>query len=259
MSKYTFVDWSNVAHACFCVLKIPSDALHDEVDWGAYFTLLSQRLSNLNKIAPDHQLVIVLDNKAVRKARLYPAYKLGRDIPPIAIQMANGWAKEKRKFVCESPGEEADDAIATLTGRNGNSSIIISGDRDLWQLYGAKVRIWHPTQNRFIDNSDIEKSFGNICPAAIALYKACWGDVGDNVPNILPRMQKQLLPIIQESEPTLDGFKSAVKRRWKSLSQRCRDLYFANEDLLEINYQLVKLETSCNIVWHELAEVDNVS
>ena len=254
--NYAFIDFSSIAHAIwYTVLKDNPLALSTGKLNSSVLDMLAERTTI--KIRSDIKLtgrpepIIVLDNFPSFKSDLYPQYKMNRNDIKSAVAGMADWAKRCGiGRTCESPENEADDAIATLCRRNKEGqSVVISADRDMWQLLDENVLVYCPIKKRFITYHDVNNAY-ELLPKFIPLHKTCWGDAGDNVPNVVPRMHKQLLPLIRNSDGSFSNFNQLVKGNWKSLTQRCRDLYFSAEDKLEINYQLVKLRTDCEILWH---------
>lgn len=259
MPDYAFIDASNIFHACAHSLGIGTPEMTDALSPETILEMMIGRIESrlrtikftIEKEFGNYQLILVLDNKSVRKREIYPQYKLGRDIAPIAIQIADAWAKSEKPFpVCESPSNEGDDCIAALVARNKDGrSLIISSDRDMWQLLGDNVDIWCPTKRVQIDELDVYASF-KVSPRGVVLHKTCWGDSGDGVPNVLPRMHRQILPLIRECDGTFEDFSKLVQERCSTLNEKCRTLWFANEEQIQTNYNLVRLDSSCEVIWH---------
>lgn len=261
MSEKTkiFIDWANICHMSF---SIASKNYDSNCEAGVFnYTLLEifqyNLASKIRKLSDDilasgyidSELVFVKDEDSLRKIMSFPNYKAHRSERIIPMDEAIAFIERKNwgQF-CYSPENEADDAIATLICDN-NGGIIVSADRDMWQLWGDTVAILNPVTKLFITVDDIDRAFSVRVPSQIALYKALWGDAGDGVPNAVPRMQKHLLPIIRLTDGTLESFKAELKSAWWSLSKRCRELYAENENQVDINWRLVKLDTGCTIVW----------
>lgn len=258
MADYAFIDFANIEHQIMHSLGLSNEVsttLSAETILDMMLTRIESRLRTIKftieKEFGNYEIILVLDNKSIRKRAIYPGYKLGRDIAPVAIQVADAWARQEKPFkVCESPGNEGDDAICTLVNRNADGrSLIVSADRDLWQLLSDNIQVWCPMKRVQIDELDAYDAF-KVSPRHIPLHKACWGDSGDNVPNVLPRQQKQLLPLIRECSGTFESFQALVKARWALLNKRCRELWFENEEQVEINFKLVCLDRHCEIIWH---------
>lgn len=255
---YAFIDYSNIAHAVWQTVKTFefSDCLDEEaIDERFFETIVERMIVKLRTIEthlPGAEQIIVLDNFPAHKSDLYPRYKMNRiDRPSGPVHRLVEWAKqEHRGKVVESPDNEADDTIATLCSLESNA-IVVGCDKDLWQLMNGKVQIFNPIQLRFMTPDDVSKAFYGLEADKIPLYKACWGDVADNVPNAFPRMQRRLVPIIRESDGTWIDFSNQVSGRyWNLLPDRCRLLYFLHEGQAEINYSIVKLNTDCELLWH---------
>lgn len=88
------------------------------------------------------------------------------------------------------PGFEADDVIATLSTRmtsEGQSVLIVSGDRDLLQLVDAKTRVLfvgaRGKQPQLYDPSAVEQRF-KIPAERLPAFTALVGDTSDNLPGV---------------------------------------------------------------------------
>ncbi|MBI4754805.1 MAG: DNA polymerase I [Betaproteobacteria bacterium] len=83
-------------------------------------------------------------------------------------------------------GVEADDVIGTLAHRAnaaGMECIISTGDKDLAQLVGPRVRLVNTMTNETLDEAGVLAKFG-VPPARIVDYLALVGDAVDNVPGV---------------------------------------------------------------------------
>lgn len=253
------IDHSNIVHMAYhtAVNTYNDDPEHTNFLDSFIFTLRSK--IRAIKTAIDHftiqgvyEVVFVVDNNSTRKMELYPKYKAHRehnvDIPfEHALEYVR---RNKIGSICHSPGNEADDAIATLC--NEGENIVATMDRDMWQLIDYKnIYVLHPKNYSMIGPDEIEKAFGVTKPNQIALCKALWGDAGDGVPNAIPRMQKALIPLVRAGDGTLKDFESRLKADWYTLTKRCQRLWIDNADQVRLNWQLVLLDRACEIVWEE--------
>jgi DNA polymerase-1 len=248
------VDFSNLAYACWfpAVVAEKTDPKYNshEVFKNNLMGKLGTLSRTLNDIGiQDFKTVFVEDRKATRKYEIWPAYKATRtpmefDPRPEAKEylLANGYGT-----FAYSPNNEADDAIATIAAKmcKDRQVIICSSDRDLWQLKREGVDIWQLTKDRFVTDAMIVEEFGVSQVSQIPIVKALWGDSGDNVPNAVPRMQKQLMPHVLDSYD-LDSFFSNLAN-FSGRSARCNELLAKGEEQIRINHQLVKLDENCPI------------
>lgn len=249
------VDLSNIVHMCWSMAQKTDDA-----DPGRYEPLelfksnLNHKLRSVSNAIlklgiVNAEFIFVRDETSMRKIVLYSEYKAHRNGGAVPIAEAVALIRENSYGrICFSPMNEADDAIATLACNGGG--IIVSMDRDLWQLMDyTDVVVFNPLTKALTTREDVLRAFGLEHPSHIALYKALWGDAGDNIPNAIPRMQKALLPLIAASSGTLDDFTARLQRAWWELTPRCRQLYTANKEQIQINWELVCLDRWCEIVW----------
>src|SRR3954462_9327977 len=151
-------------------------------------------LNMLRKLAADYKAqarACVFDAKGKTfRDDAYPAYKatrtampddLSRQVEPLleAVE-ALGWP-----VLCVD-GVEADDVIATLAEqakRDGWSTVISTGDKDLTQLVDARTLWINTMSNEKLDIEGVTKKFG-VPPERIVDYLALIGDQIDNIPGV---------------------------------------------------------------------------
>jgi|KBSSwiStaDraftv2_1062776.scaffolds.fasta_scaffold00791_9 DNA polymerase-1 len=88
--------------------------------------------------------------------------------------------------VLELPGYEADDVIGTLATKAaaaGSDVVIVTADKDMLQLVGPHIRVFHTGKEIFLDESGVEAFFG-VRPGQVADVLALMGDSVDNVPGV---------------------------------------------------------------------------
>lgn len=257
MNYAVIVDFSNLFHICYNVaMTAPGQyEINDTVRYHAEGRLrtLTKELAKLNITNPD--FVFAEDRTATRKLQLYPPYRGTR------IDRSDMKNTLKQHFIdqghssrfCYSEGNEADDVVATLArlsnAQAGQFTVIITMDRDMWQLMNDKTVIYDPVKRAVITLDDVNKAFA-VEPVHVPLHKSLWGDEGDCVPNAIPRMQKQLLPVVRSTTTGhLDDFYSRLQEAWNGLTPRCRELCLAGEAQARVNYELVKLDAHCPLKW----------
>lgn len=239
MKPLILVDFSNAVWACYYA-SLPEKVLEN-------LRLKLERLSVSFEVEIKNFLM-VKDQRPEAKYLLYPEYKAGRKKPDQDPRPdAEAFVRKEwgSKFIW-SPGNEADDAIAALTDRSikaGREVIVVSNDKDLYQLLQSGCSIYDHVKRLWVLPEHIEKAFGVTDPGHIVLVKALWGDVGDNVPNVIPRQQKQLLPLIKATgdlNKVLAG---------EGTSPKCRDLLIRNQAEVLRNYELVRLNKDVKLEW----------
>ena len=81
---------------------------------------------------------------------------------------------------------EADDVMGTLARRAavaGWQVILVTADKDMFQLVGDGVSLWHSGRNKLYDPALVEEDFG-VPPAQVPDVLALMGDAVDNVPGV---------------------------------------------------------------------------
>ena len=120
----------------------------------------------------------------------YAQYKANR--PAMADDLASQLPEIRKMLeayripVLELPGFEADDVIGTLAARAaeaGYAVVIVTADKDMLQLVGPRVRVFHTGKETFLDESGVEAFFG-VRPTQVADVLALMGDSVDNVPGV---------------------------------------------------------------------------
>lgn len=214
-------------------------------------TNLRQKMSTIEEHTGEvpNNYVMVKDTHPKWKYDLFPAYKGDRPARFNPRPEAEAYLREAfpgMKWV-SSPGNEADDCIATLVRVNkGHCAIVIvSGDKDLHQLYEQRVKVFNPVTKRFLDLDGVAKKFYGLGPRHIRAAKAFWGDPSDSLPNCAPRQQKQLVPLIQEADGDLFKMVDLQKR----VSETCRQHLIKNHEQILINWKLAGLDSEVEIQW----------
>jgi 5'-3' exonuclease len=137
--------------------------------------------------------------------KLWPDYQGGRVFDRELIQQLNQLPEVCQAFsfgVGKGPGFEADDYLASAAlaeARRGGSSLILTNDRDAFQLASEGVTILWPrkgiTDIVRVDPQEVVARFG-VLPEQVPDYKALAGDSSDNIPGargIGPKSAAELL------------------------------------------------------------------
>ncbi|HWO13485.1 MAG TPA: 5'-3' exonuclease H3TH domain-containing protein [Polyangiaceae bacterium] len=123
-----------------------------------------------------------------------PSYKAHRDPTPEPLVAQLGRLRELLAAfevpVYQVPGVEADDVLATLAARlsaAGREVLIMSGDRDLLQTVGERVRVLfvgaRGQKPVIYDAARVEQRF-SVPPGRLPTYVALVGDASDNLPRV---------------------------------------------------------------------------
>jgi len=84
------------------------------------------------------------------------------------------------------PGYEADDLIGTLARQaeqTGYDVVIVTGDKDMFQLLTSHIRIFDPVKNKWSGEAECRERFG-VEPARVVEIMGLMGDSTDNIPGV---------------------------------------------------------------------------
>lgn len=143
---------------------------------------------------PDY-LAVVFDAGNSHREKEYPEYKATREKMPDELRaslprirtMVDGF----NDALVELEGYEADDVIGTLAVKArdaGLEAVIVSGDKDFYQLVGSGIHLLNPGRGgrngvaaEWVDESNVHERFG-IPAESVIDYLALIGDSSDNIP-----------------------------------------------------------------------------
>ena len=140
----------------------------------------------------------------------------------------------------EEPGLEADDIIGIMAKRYPNETIIVTGDKDSFQLVDENTSV-HFTR-RGISDTDLytyenfrEKT--GILPYQIVDLKALMGDSSDNIPGVAGVGEKTALSLIQEFTTIENLYQNLdkLKGKLKEKVENSKDTAFLSKTLATIN------------------------
>jgi DNA polymerase-1 len=184
--------------------------------WGVTNFLLRLR----EKHHPDY-LGWVLDRGESFRHREYPEYKATREKLGAELQQDFDRSLERiaellaafRVPVLAVEGFEADDVIGTLAPAGvaaGLQSVIVSGDKDFYQLIAPGISLLNPgrggpgaVEEQWVDESNAAERFG-VPPQQIVDYFALVGDSSDNIPGVKGIGDKTAVELLN-SYGTLDA------------------------------------------------------
>jgi DNA polymerase-1 len=169
-------------------------------------------LRTLRKILKDHRpshIAVVFDLAAPTfRDKLFETYKANRPAFPedltVQLPYVRRFCQALGLPIVEKEGFEADDVIGTLAREGagkGMEVLIVTGDEDMFQLVGKRVRVLKPSRGAndaetLCDEAKV-KEFLGVEPSEVVDWLALTGDPSDNIPGARPLPGKEA--------PTPDG------------------------------------------------------
>src|SRR5215510_10621696 len=97
-------------------------------------------------------------------------------------------------------GYEADDLIGTLSHQAeqaGFDVVIVTGDKDMFQLLTPHVRIYDPVKDKWHGEAECRERFG-VEPARVVEIMGLMGDATDNIPGVKGIGEKTAMKLIAQ-------------------------------------------------------------
>ena len=137
---------------------------------------------------------------------------------------------------------EADDIISLVCKELPNDQkIIISSDKDFYQLLDDKTIIYRPVQNEFVNRKKILDEFV-IHPNNFAISRAICGDNSDNLKGVkgagLTTVAKRFPFLKEEKSATFDDIFEACKQDSKV---KLYESVLSSQQLIQNNYKIMQL------------------
>ena len=206
--KILLIDGNSMANRAFYatmgrMMKTPTGISTNAV-YG-FFQIMFKTIEEEN---PDKIIVAFDISSSEKRTKIFSEYKAGRHKTPEDLTMQFPIIKELLRMmnipIVQKDGIEADDilgAIAKKEGKKENKIIILTGDRDYFQLVDMNVNIRYPktimgkTEYIIYDNYKVNEEYG-LTPEKLIEVKALMGDASDNIPGVKGIGEKTALKLI---------------------------------------------------------------
>ncbi len=208
-----------------------------------------------DKYQPDY-LAVVFDAGNSHREKVYPEYKATREKMPDELRASLPRVRELvagfNDALVELDGYEADDVIGTLAVKAraaGLEAVIVSGDKDLYQLVGPGIHLLNPGRGgphgvaaEWVDETNAHEKFG-IPASKVIDYLALIGDSSDNIPGAKGVGPKTALKLLEEF-----GSVDAILERAGEISgKRARESLTENADEVRLSKELVTIMTDLDV------------
>ncbi|MGQ0665663.1 MAG: DNA polymerase I [Nitrospiraceae bacterium] len=148
-------------------------------------------------------------------------------------------------------GYEADDLIGTLARKAeqaGYDVVIVTGDKDMFQLLTPHVRIYDPVKDKWFGEAECRERFG-VEPARVIEIMGLMGDATDNIPGVKGIGEKTAMKLIGQFG-TIDGLLEHVDEVTPS---RVKTLLVEQADNARLSRRLATIETQSPAVFDSAA------
>ena len=246
MSKFLLIDGNSLTYRAFFALPTDMTTSSGQVTNALHgFTMM------LATLLRDHQpdgLAVAFDRpeKTFRHERL-SSYKANREKQPDILYEQLALVREIVESlgmcVVDAKGFEADDVLATLASLvrdSAEEAIIVTGDRDSYQLVeDPHVRVLYNKRGvsdyALYDDKGIKERTG-VSPKDYVAYAALRGDTSDNLPGV-PGVGEKTAAKLINSYGGLDGVLQAAADQTPKLRQNLEE----SEALVRLNSEMMEL------------------
>lgn len=161
------------------------------------------------------------------------------------------------------PDCEADDVIGYMSRYHFKDAlkIILSADKDYYQLISEGSIIYSPTWKKLIQEQEVIERFG-VHPVNFAVAKAVCGDDSDNIPGVdgvgFKTLAKRFPNLAQDKEITLEELLTDARSKVAAGSKVQAFKNIAdNEVLIQRNLSLVLLDTA-NLAAYQIERINGI-
>jgi DNA polymerase-1 len=241
-----------IYRAFFAMIARPLTTRHGEntsAAWGVTNFLLRLR----ERHQPGY-LGWINDRGVSFRERLYPEYKATRQKLTAELQQDFDRSVDRIAQLLEAfrvplvtvEGFEADDVIGTLAAKateTGVLSVIVSGDKDFYQLIGPRVSLLNPgrsgpagVEEQWVDESNASERLG-VPPRQVIDYLALVGDSSDNVPGVKGIGEKTAVELLTKY-PDLE---TILSHAGEIPGKRAREALLAHTEEARLSKDLVTI------------------
>ncbi len=244
--RYLLIDGNSLTYRAFFALPTDLATASGQVTNAVYgFTSM---LINMLRDHPSDAVVVAFDRPepTFRHERVTD-YKAGRAEAPDILRQQMGLVREVIKTLgitmVEKAGFEADDIIATLAceaAAAGDAVIIVTGDRDVYQLVAdPHIKVLYNKRGvsdyALYDEAGILERCG-VAPEKYVMYAAMRGDTSDNLPGV-PGVGEKTAAKLLDKYGDLDGIFAHLDEQTPKL----RENLAAHEEIVRENAVVMEL------------------
>ncbi len=244
------VDGNSLMYRAF--FAMPPFTTKDGKPSGAVYGFFTMLLSAIEQYSPD-ALIVAFDKKGKTfRHDMFDDYKGKRKPMPDDLVPQFPVLKEALEAIgiktLEAEGYEADDilgAMARKASGSGMSSILVTGDKDIFQLVDENSSVLLTrkgvSETVFVNSEKLDEMYG-LEPDQIIDLKGFMGDPSDNIPGVPGVGEKTALKLLYEYK-TMDGVYANIEKIKGKLKERLAE----NRDSAYMSRALSKIDTEIEL------------
>jgi DNA polymerase-1 len=207
------------------------------------------------KFEPDY-IAVVFDAGTSFREEVYPEYKATREKMPDDLRASLRYIRRIVEGfndpVVELEGYEADDVIGTLAvqaAEQGLEAVIVSGDKDLYQLVRPGIHLMNPGRGgatgvaaEWVSEENAHEKFG-VPADQVTDYLALIGDSSDNIPGATGIGPKTAVKLLKQ----YDGVEEMIEHAEEVKGKRARTALTEEADQIRLSKRLVTIMTELDV------------
>ncbi len=248
MGKIVLIDaYSLIYKAYFGVRPMHSA---DGTPTNAIYGFMNMLLKLNSDESPDMTIAAFDYSKVTFRTQMFSDYKAGRESMPeelsLQLPIIMDILEKAGVVILKKEGYEADDIIGSISkqaAESGYEAIIVTGDRDSFQLVMDNVEVHYAKKgvsDIVIVNKDYIFENYKVTPPQLIDIKALMGDKSDNIPGVKGIGEKTAISLI-ETYGSVDGVYEnidSIKGKNKEKLLNDKETAYLSRKLAEIDRNL---------------------
>ncbi len=247
MKKLILIDGNSLINRAF--YATPPLSAPDGTPTNAVYGFINMLFKLIGDSSPEYIAVAFDVHHPTFRHEMFAEYKGKRKPMPEELRPQIPLLKEVLAkmgiYTIEKPGFEADDIIGTIAKGTNVPTVIITGDRDSFQLVDEETEV-HFTRRGISDMDvltlDNFTEFTGITPEQVIELKALMGDSSDNIPGIEGVGEKTALNLVQ-----IYGNIETLYERVDELKGKLKEKVILGKDKAYLSRTLATIDTKVDI------------
>jgi DNA polymerase-1 len=245
MPTLYLIDGSAYIYRAFFAL--PPLANSKGLQTNAVYGFTTMLLKVLRDHRPDYVAVVFDEKGPTHRHEAFKDYKAQR--PPMPQGMSAQIPYIHRVVealslpVIRQAGYEADDLIGTLARKGeveGLDVVIVTSDKDMFQLLTPKTRIYDPVKDKWFGEADSQARFG-VEPARVVEIMGLMGDTSDNIPGVKGIGEKTAVKLITQ----FGTIEELLNRIEEVTPVKTKNLLLEQGEQARMSRQLATIQLDC--------------
>jgi DNA polymerase-1 len=215
----------------------------------AIYGFTTMLLKILRERQPDGIAVAFDEKGPTLRHEEFKEYKAQRPPMPDAMQAQLPYIHQVVEAlaipILRQPGYEADDLIGTLARKAeqaGYDVVIVTGDKDMFQLLSPHIRIYDPVKDKWVGEAECIERFG-VEPARVVEIMGLMGDATDNIPGVKGIGEKTAIKLIAQ----FGSIEELLRRIEEVTPARTKTLLIEQAEQARLSRSLATIKTDCPV------------